>query len=203
MLLAYDVESSGLLKPGLDSLDPSQPALVQLGAQLFDRNWVKRAHLTVLIKPDGWGLEAGAESVHGISTQTCARYGIALAEALIPFRGLVEAASRIIAHNMNFDRHVIASAIHRAGGQGLWWAKAAPKLLCTMETSTEVCALPGQFGSYKFPSLEEAVAALVPDAANYPVRHDADSDIAATVAVYRALLERGIVKDNDPFARKL
>lgn len=201
MNLVVDTETSGLMKDGLDPLDPTQPHMVQLGAQLFDKDWVKRAHLTVLIKPEGWSIEPGAEAVHGISTKTCSRYGIALAEALVPLRGLVACASRVIAHHMEFDRAVISSAIHRAGGEGLWWKRAAGKMLCTMETSTEVCAIPGEFGR-KFPKLEEAVAILCPDA-DLPVKHDAESDIAACVAVYRSLVGMGVVAEVDPFAIKL
>jgi hypothetical protein len=35
-----------------------------------------------------------------------------------------------------------------------------------------------------------------------PVKHDADSDIAATTALYRELMDRGIVLEPDPFAPK-
>ena len=202
MLLAIDTETSGLFKDGIDPFDPNQPHLVQIGAQLFDQQFRKRAHLTMLIKPDGWEIEPGAEAVHGISTQTCHRYGVKLSEALIPLKGLVATASRIIAHNMNFDRRVITLAIHRAGGEGVWWSNAAGKMLCTMETATEVCALPRKNGSagFKFPSLQEALEKLC-DPSQFPVRHDADSDIAAMVAVYRQLLERKVIPDVEAFAR--
>lgn len=201
MLLVFDTESSGLLKAELDPLDPAQPHMVQLGAQLFDAQWRKRAHLTVLIKPSGWEIEPGAEAVHGISTQTCHRYGVELAAALVPFRALVMTASRIVGHHVQFDRRVIGSAIHRAGGDGNWWARAAGKLCCTMETATPVLNLPGEFGA-KFPSLEEAVTGLCPGR-EFPVKHDADSDIAATLAVYRALLDRGALQPPDAFSTRL
>lgn len=197
MLLAFDTETSGLFKEGVDPLDPGQPRLVQLGAQLYDAQWIKRGHLTVLIKPDGWEIEPEAEAEHKISTRNCHRYGISLPEALIPFRGLVAASSRVIAHHMNFDRKVIANSIAQAGGEGNWWARAGHKLLCTMETSTEVCALPGEFG-FKFPSLEEAYRELV-DADGMTQKHDADSDIEAMVKIYRKLLIDGIVRPVEAF----
>jgi DNA polymerase III epsilon subunit-like protein len=175
---------------------------VQLGAQLFDLRGIKRAHLTALIKPSGWEMEPEAEAVHGISTQDCHRYGISLPEALVPLRGLVQASGRIVAHHMNFDRRVIGAAIHRAGGEGVWWHRAGAKMFCTMEASTPVLKLPGQFGGDKFPSLEEAVAGLCPGQ-ELPVKHDADSDIAACHAVYRALVAGGYVQDFTPFARSI
>ena len=201
MRLLLDTETSGLAKPDLDALHPSQPHLVQLGAQLFDQQWVKRGHLTVLIKPDGWEMEPGAEAVHGISTSTCHRYGIPLAAALVAFKPMVLACSRAIAHHMEFDRRVITTAIHRAGGEGVWWARCMNKLFCTMEAATPVCKIEGEFG-HKFPSLEEAVKILCPEA-DLPVKHDADSDIAACAAVYRALVDGGHAVEVSPFAINL
>ena len=199
MLLLVDTETSGLYRDDLPVTAPEQPHMVQLGAQLFDSQFRRRANMTVLIKPEGWSIEPQAEAVHGISAHMCHRAGISLAEALIPLRGLVNAASRVAGHHVQFDRKVIAASCHRAGGEGLWWSRINHKFLCTMETATEVCALPSEFG-LKFPSLEEAVAILCPGA-DLPVRHDAESDIAATLAVYRALLDRGIIEEADPFAR--
>lgn len=200
MNLLFDTETSGLMKPDLDPLDPSQPHMVQLGAQLFDKQWRKRGHMNVLIKPDGWEIEPGAEEVHGISTQTCHRYGVSAAQALVLFQGLAGCAARIIGHHVQFDRTVVAAALKRAGGEGVWWARMGTKMFCTMEESTQVLQIPGEFG-FKFPTLEEARARLAPDA---PVPgHDADSDIAATMAVYRALIAGGHATEADPYGIKL
>lgn len=201
MRLLFDTETSGLVRADLDALHPSQPALVQLGAQLFDQQWVKRGHLTVLIKPDGWEIEPQAEAVHGISTSTCHRYGVSLAEALVTFRGLVMCSSRVIAHHAEFDRKIITTALHRLGANGHWWARSMNKLFCTMEAATPVCRIESEFG-FKFPSLEEAVKILCPEA-DLPVKHDADSDIAACGAVYKALLAGGHAIEVSPFAINL
>lgn len=185
MLLILDTETSGLLRDDLAAEDPSQPHLVQLGAQLFSQDGTKRGHLNVLIKPDGWSIEPQAQQVHGIDVQVCHRFGVDVVFALGVLQGMVGCAARIVAHNMNFDRKVIASAIHRAGGTGLWWQRAGSRMFCTMEAATPVLKLEGKFG-HKFPSLTEAMAGLCPD---YPFveRHDADSDVAATAELYRAL----------------
>jgi DNA polymerase III epsilon subunit-like protein len=153
----------------------------------------------VLIKPDGWEIEPGAEAVHGISTQTCHRYGVRLAEALILLKGLTGNAARIIAHNMQFDRKVISLAIERAGGTGIWWSGLSAKMLCTMEASTETCAIPKPSGwaGFKFPKLSEAYLTLT--GIELQEAHDADKDIEATMAVYRALLERGVIEPPAPF----
>lgn len=197
--LVFDTETSGLWRDDLPAMDPNQPHLVQLGAQLFDRHWNKRGHLNVLIRPDGWEIEKQAEAVHGISTATCHRYGVALAEALVAFRAVATPAARVVAHNLAFDRKILAVAIHRAGGEGVWWHRMAPKFLCTMEAATDACQLPATFGGFKWPSLEEALAVLLPDR-QIAVRHDTDSDVVACAALYRELIERGVVVEPDPFA---
>lgn len=194
MLLFCDTETSGLFRDELAPNAPEQPHLVQLGAQLYDGNFRKRGHLSVLIKPDGWEIEAGAEAVHGISTATCHRYGVRLAEALVLFRGLTTSALQIIGHNVQFDRKVIELAIERAGGAGLWWSKLGRNMACTMEASTDLCQLPKPSGrpGYKFPKLEEAYAALI--GGEMAAAHDADADIASTVLIYRKLVERGAIQ---------
>lgn len=199
MNLLLDTETSNLWHDDLPLTAPEQPHLVQLGAKLFDRQWKKRGHLTVLIKPDGWEITPEAEGVHGISTHICHRYGIPIAEALVAFRGLVMASNRIIGHHVQFDRKVIQAACHRAGGEGLWWSRLGHKMFCTMESSTDVCQLPSDFGGYKWPTLEEAVAILLPGE-TWPVTHDAETDIDATAAVYRELIKRGVAQEADPFA---
>ena len=194
MILVADVETSGLWREDLDPLAPEQPNLVSIGARLYDRNWREAGRLSVLVKPEGWHIEAGAEAAHGISTARCARYGVPLGAALVPFMGMAEAAGRIVFHHANFDRAVIAAAIARAGGSGIGWKALGRKLFCTMEASTDDCKLPGKFAGYKFPSLAEACAILCPGV-DLTGAHDVDVDIAATTALYRALVAGGHVAE--------
>ncbi len=202
MLLVVDTETSGLLRDDLPADDPSQPHLVQLGAQLFDRQGARRANLTTLIKPEGWSIEPQAEAVHGISAQTCQRYGVSVVFALGVLQGLVACSTRVVAHNMNFDRKVIAAAIHRAGGQGLWWSRAGGRMVCTMEAATPVLKLEGKFG-HKFPSLAEAMAGLCP-AFPFDERHDAEADVMATRELYQTLLQMGAIPpDAGGFNRRI
>jgi len=199
VILAFDTETSGLQKKDLDPLDPAQPHLVQLGAKLFDRDWILRGRLICLIRPDGWTIEPEAAAIHGIPESACHKFGIPAAAALAVFQQFCANAHRIIAHHMNFDRAIITAAIHRAGGQGIWWQKKSAALLCTMEAAEPICNLPGEFGT-KFPSLEEAVRIIL-GWNEYVAAHDADLDIDATVALYRKLVERGAVKEVHPFER--
>lgn len=190
MRLIYDTETSGLRKDGLPIDDPSQPRIAQLGLKLFDTSWKCTGHFTALIRPEGWSMEPDAEAVHGISEARCARHGIPIIAALAVLQGFAGNARIIVAHNNEFDRGLVTSELSRLKSDGLWWKRKAPAFFCTMEASTPVCQLPGEYG-FKYPSLEEAHRHFYP-AEPYSTKHDADSDIEACARVYRALSEIGI-----------
>lgn len=191
MRVIYDTETSGLWHDDLPFDHPSQPHLVQLGAKLFDAKWQRTGAFVVLIKPEGWSIEPEAESHHGISEARCARHGVPIVAALAMLQSLTANARQIIAHHNEFDRKVIKAALHRLGSDGLWWQKKAPAFACTMELSTPVCQLPGEFG-FKFPSLEEAHRFFYPEL-DYSTEHDADSDTDACLRVAQALETMGLL----------
>lgn len=193
MRVFFDTETSGLWKEALPVDHPSQPSMVQLAAHLFDGNYQRVGHFVTLIKPAGWSIEPGAEEHHGITEARCSRFGIPLPTALLVLKGFVAVARRVVGHNVEFDRRVIRSELRRLGADGLWWEKKAPDFYCTMEGSTPICQLPGEFG-FKFPSLEEAHRHFYPEL-DYQTRHDADLDSEATVRVFRALEEAGAVPE--------
>lgn len=190
MRLFFDTETSGLWRSDLAWDDPSQPDLAQVGARLYDMEWRCTGSFTLLIKPDGWSMEPGAEAHHGISEMRCARHGVPLVAALSALAGLTANARQLVAHHVEFDRAVIRAAIQKVGGSGLWWQKKADSFFCTMEAMTPVCQLPGQWGSFKFPSLEEAHRHLFP-AEKFDTQHDAESDLLACLRIFRQLEEMG------------
>lgn len=188
MILVFDTETSGLLRP-LPATDPSQPHIVQLAAHLYDGQWRRQSAMAVLVRPDGWAIEPEAGQVHGISTMRCERYGVSPVSALAVFRSMVDCAMTIVSYNLHgFDRPVIAAALAHAGSDGAWWQKAAPRMQCAAEMATERLRLPGVYGGYKMPSLVEAFTALCPGQ-TFDQRHDAEADLLACAAVYRALTE--------------
>ena len=191
MRIAFDTETSGLIRGELAPDHPSQPNLVQLGAKLYDAQWRVTGSITLLIQPDGWSMEPEAERHHGISEARCVRHGVPLVAALATFQALAANARQVIGHNVQFDRGIIKLACLRAGGAGLWWDKKAQQFFCTMEASTPVLQLPGQWGQFKYPSLEEAHRHFYPADA-FETAHDAEGDLLATVRIFRALEAMGL-----------
>lgn len=190
MFLGIDTETSGLARDGLPPNDPSQPHLVQIGMRLWSTRWEPQAAVSLLIRPDGWSIEPEAERIHRISQARAERYGVPLPIALATLQGLVNAASIIFAHNMQFDRLVVTAALYRAKASGIWWAKRAGAMRCTMEEATPICQLPGRYGTFKHPSLEEAHTIMLPAEPVFVSRHDALTDIEAAARVFRELERR-------------
>lgn len=191
MRLVWDLETSGLLKPGLPGADQAQPNIVQLGAILFDMRWRPVAKLVTLIKPEGWAIERDAEATHGISEARCAKFGIPLVAALSAFQGLCANALQLVAHHAEFDRAVMTAALARLGTDALWFRKRSASMACTMELSTVPCGLKGQFG-LKYPTLAEAHRRFYPEHA-YAASHEAEDDIMATARVAQALEAQGLL----------
>jgi DNA polymerase III epsilon subunit-like protein len=187
--LVYDCESTGLKRPGSDFI----PDLVQLSAKLIIRRSGRVvADVTRIVKPlPGVAFEAEAIEHHRITEQIAHQVGSPLPIVLADFRCLAENATAIIAHHAEYDRAIIVGACRRAGAQSLWFDHCAPKFRCTMELSTPILKLPGQFGEPKFPTLEEAHHFWFPERA-WRSSHDARDDRDACADVWAALLERGI-----------
>lgn len=190
MILFIDVESSGLLRADLQADDPSQPSICQIGAHLLDTEYRPLAILETLIKPEGgWTVEPEAFAVHGIEEVSCIRYGVDIRVALAMLQQMALKAQTIVAHNLEFDRKIIAAQLAKIGSDGHWWQRQARKFQCSMELATPICRIPGEYG-FKFPSLEEAFCHFHPGI-DFHTTHRAGEDIAACVAIWRAIQAAG------------
>ena len=66
---------------------------------------------------DGVTIEPEAEKTHGISSETCARYGVAPIVAVSLFNQLCMQSDAIVAHNMSFDESIMKTALFRLGNK--------------------------------------------------------------------------------------
>lgn len=185
MITFFDSETTGLVLHRERADHPKQPHLVQLGAILCDENRRVVAEINLLVKPDGWTIPAEATAVHGITTEMCERYGLPLLIVANIFIDLVQSSKRVVAHNFPFDRTVIHAALLRLG-----LADAAKVFLdtpstCTMAASTPILRLPGRYGDFKWPSLQEAHTHFL--GKPFDGSHDAMADVRACMAVYYAM----------------
>ena len=189
--LIFDTETTGMVQFRKPPEDPSQPDLIQLGMLFIDTvDWLPRARHSMLVQlPEGVRIEPAAHQAHGLSEEDCARYGVPSIVACSLFNQLCLQAEIVVAHNLAFDTSIMKTALHRLGQKP--HRLDGRQLVCTKEASTDVLKLPGQYG-YKWPTLAEAYrhyTGLEIDGA-----HDALVDTEACLAVFRGLVQGGVVE---------
>lgn len=184
-VLFFDTETNGL--PANYQAPPHDtnnwPRIVQLAWSLQENGQVLNWHASgnYIIRPQGWEITTETSDIHGITQQRALNEGWPIASVLATFSNALNAADLIVAHNLDFDRHVVASEMYRAQqGMALWhlWHKEG---FCTMKRGTQLCQIPGPKG-FKWPKLAELHEHLFGE--GFDGAHDAANDIAATARCY-------------------
>jgi DNA polymerase-3 subunit epsilon len=189
--LIFDTETTGMVEFRKPPEDPSQPDLIQLGMLLVDTNdWKPRARHSVLVQlAEGVRIDPGAREAHGISEEDCAHYGIVSMVACSLFNQACLQADIIVAHNLSFDVSTMKTALHRLGSKP--HRLDGRQMVCTKESSTDVLKLPGKYG-YKWPTLAEAYRHYTGQ--EIEGAHDALVDAEACLAVFRGLVQEGVIE---------
>ena len=189
--LIFDTETTGMVEFRKPPEDPSQPDLIQLGMLLVETDdWTPRARSSFLVQlNEGVRIDPGALEAHGISEEDCARYGVVPMVACSLFNQACLQADIIVAHNLSFDVSIIKTALHRLGNKP--HRMDGRQMVCTKETSTDVLKLPGKYG-YKWPTLAEAYQHYTGQ--EIEGAHDALVDAEACLAVFRGLVQEGVVE---------
>lgn len=173
-ILTVDTETSGF----------NDPHIVQL-ACILTENDKELASMNLLIKPEGWEIDPGAEGVHGISLEQAERAGVSIYSALWLFDELCGQSDLIVAHNYAFDSKVIAKEYERL--EKVW---TPPAFRCTMHATTNICKIPGKRG-YKWPRLQEAHVHFFGE--EFESAHDALADVRACWRVHKHLIDNNLI----------
>lgn len=190
MELFFDTETSGTFnfKNPLFR-NPDFPWVVQLGAILAE-DGIAYAEYNVMIQSNGRTITPGAQKVHNIPVELADRAGLTEQEVAVTFNQLVENADLIVAHNMQFDYTIMRGFFFRTDVSDSELFNADK--YCTMLGTTSLCKLPGRFGNYKWPKLQELHKFLFGE--NFVGAHDAMFDIRATMKCFYELKDRGWIK---------
>lgn len=188
MILFFDTETTGFFQDRLPIDHPDQPYIVQLAAELVDDEGAPVAGFSFIVDP-GIGeisIPERASTVHGITDERAARFGVSAEFALSAFTHLYQRADLVCAHNIKFDRGVIEAAISRHYRKVMPLRKA---LFCTMEAATPILNLPPTermkavgFDKTKPPKLEECIRYFFNE--ELDGAHDAMVDVRACRRVY-------------------
>ena len=187
--LFFDTETTGLpknWKAPVTDLN-NWPRLVQLAYLYYDSDGNLISSGDFIIKPNGFSIPIDASKIHGISTERATREGKPLSSVLEQFSSLVKQATYLVAHNMSFDEKIVGAEMLRNGKQNSVQTK---NKICTMERTTNFCAINGPYG-YKWPKLSELHYKLF--RTGFEEAHNAAVDITATAKCFWELKKMGII----------
>ncbi len=190
MYLFFDTETTGLprnWRAPVTDVD-NWPRLIQLAFLRFDAEGNQLSSGDSIIKPEGFVIPSSAVQIHGISTEKALFEGRPIGQVLQSFNELVADAEVLVAHNINFDEKIVGSELIRAGMPNNLVSK---RKICTMESSTEFCAIKGPYGN-KWPKLSELYFQLFGTV--FEEAHNAATDIQATATCFWELKRRGVIR---------
>jgi DNA polymerase III epsilon subunit-like protein len=189
MYLFFDTETTGLprnWRAPVTDLN-NWPRMIQIAWILCDDKGNRLESNDYIIKPENFEIPLDASKIHGISTEKAINEGVALEMVLNKFNELVEQTDSIVAHNISFDEKILGAELLRKNIKSNFNKK---RKLCTMQSSTNYCKLPGSYG-YKWPKLSELYIKLF--GVDFEDAHDASADINATEKCFWEMRKRGLI----------
>lgn len=201
ILLPFDTETTGLFRKNLPLNDPSQPHLVSLSAlQVRPDDMFVQQSISRIVHPDTWDWDDSPESedrafqVHKLSVDYCEQYGGSEQKVLDNFIELWEpnVARLLVAHNLTFDRNIIACAIARYYPKQTALLREWLELpgFCTMQKSKSIVKAqtkPNAKGvtRLKNPNLKEAYEFFTGE--TLTDHHSANRDAVACLMIWAGL----------------
>ena len=189
MYLFFDTETTGLPSNWRAPVTNTSnwPRMVQLAWLYYDSTGTLLSSGNHIIRPEGFTISSEAAGIHGITTAIANAKGVSLASVLDGFQEVLHKASMLVAHNMSFDEKIVGAEFLRSGRPNHLDGK---RKICTMDSTTNFCALPGPYG-YKWPKLQELHFKLF--RCHFDAAHDAAVDIEMTAKCFWELKRLGIV----------
>jgi DNA polymerase III epsilon subunit-like protein len=189
MYLLFDTETTGLPKRWKAPVSDvnNWPRLVQIAWLVFENDGSCIRKQNYIVKPEGFTIPVDASRVHGITTERALEEGIALESVLSDFSNDVNRSDYLVAHNMSFDEKIVGAEYYRLNREDIIEPK---QKICTMQKSTNFCAIPGPYG-YKWPKLAELHQKLF--GCDFEEAHNAMADITATARCFWELKRIGVL----------
>ena len=196
--LCFDVETTGFPKNGTDGNRFADPTDIRSydSARIVQVAWFSKQknHIQSAIIHPKQEFNINNSNIHGITETRAEIEGRPILDVLLELQADVEVCDCIVAHNVEFDRMVMLSEIHRLGPNAcLGTLREAllttSRFYCTMVNGTAICKLnmPSKRFTgiqWKYPKLSELMNHLgVEVVPNLPF-HDAYSDVFYTSACF-------------------
>ncbi len=189
MYLFFDTETTGLPLSWRAPVEDvgNWPRMIQAAWILHDNNGKEILSRNYIIKPVGFEIPDVAAQVHGITTQRAIKEGGSLRVILKEFEEVIAGAEFLVGHNVGFDEKIVGAEFLRNGMKNHLDGK---KMICTMRSGTEYCAIESPYG-YKWPKLSELHHELFK--CDFAEAHNAAADIKITAKCFWEMKRRGII----------
>jgi DNA polymerase-3 subunit epsilon len=188
-ILFFDTETTGLPKnykaPYSDT--NNWPRLVQLAYILCDSKGEIIDKGSWIVKPYNFVIPNEASKIHRISNERALAEGLPLNIVMHNFNSILNQTNCLVAHNISFDVNIIGAEFTRLC---MTSKLDSIKKICTMESTTNYCAIEGTYG-FKWPKLAELYFKLFNT--NFEEAHDATIDIEATYRCFWELSNKKII----------
>jgi DNA polymerase-3 subunit epsilon len=139
-ILVFDTETTGLPKRELPLSDESQPRILSLAAILCDNEGNITESMDTLIHHPGLEIPEFITKINGITQEQCESTGIPIAEALAKYNDMKSRSHTRVAHNLSFDKQMIA---RETLALGLEHESYAGESFCTVKMCKTI-GLPGK-----------------------------------------------------------
>lgn len=180
----FDTETSGLPKDW--GLWPERgnvhffPYVLQLAWIITEGERVVQTCSFIISQGNSIKIDQTSIDVHGIDHEKMNHFGIGKHVAFNLFFPWANIADEIVCHNANFDIKMMEAERIRTYPGSIDKLDLS-KTVCTMQESTDVMKLPGNYG-YKWPKLSELHHFLFDK--DFEGAHDALNDVQATMRCF-------------------
>jgi DNA polymerase-3 subunit epsilon len=177
MYFFFDTETTGLpLSWNAPVSDLNNwPRMIQVGYIIYDLEGNHIETKEYIIRPENFEIPEESSNIHGITTDKALAEGIELSIVLNELHQKITSSTIVVAHNISFDEKILGAEFLRKNLNNVLDLK---RKICTMKSSVNYCAIPNQYGKYKWPKLEELHKKLFNK--NFDNAHNALADIQAT-----------------------
>jgi DNA polymerase-3 subunit epsilon len=180
MYLFLDTETTGITQ---------NDHIVSICSSFYDSRGENTSSMYALIKPEGFTIPSAATAIHGITTEKALKEGYSLASTLDSLNAEIARRSPkvLVGHNLSFDLAIVLGEYARVGRPERF---SGLRTFCTMKGTANICRLPGKYGDYKWPKLEELYFHLFRRPLNGA--HNARADVEACARCFFELQRLGL-----------
>lgn len=198
MNLVFDIETTGLpLRKGFNSYFPPEniikynpSRIVSIAWATFQPDSTQVTQHYYIIKPNDFQINnnSKATQVNGITKEIAETKGIPFSQMITFLETDVDNSNTLIAHNLQFDLHILLSELYRSNNTNLIQKIRTLKQYCTMKKSCPILKLPSASDKYyKNPKLIELYQSFYPNGQFQ--QHDALEDVRACAQCYFKLIK--------------